>query len=366
MAAMASAGVAQTLFTNGSYITHSNGGPGGAPRSQVQTTLFNLTSHGFGAQLASNNRVADDFNLPARARITGFSVYAFQAGATGNSITSLNARLFAGAVTSGNVVWGNTTTNVLDTVVNTGVFRLDDRDPFVDNRPIMEVRGAIAGGIVVQPGPHSLDVQMDGSLASGPWIVPVTILGQANKSGSNARFFNGQTSVWGNVNDAGSGTAQDMAFVLRGIWLLSPNSVSILEGSLLGGSEASLLASDDARYTVILDELDGPAEVRFNSTSPSTTVTRLDLTFESVSTRNDLMAILQVRNTAGDWEWLDSSFTSLTDVVRSIAITSNPGRFIRPGGVIELRYIAVPINDVFDADGWSIGFDEVRWDVVPG
>ncbi len=52
---------------------------------------------------------------------------------------------------------------------------------------------------------------LDGSLTSGPWVPPVTILGQTTTG--NALQF---TSVWAPAIDTGIGTQQGLPFLILG------------------------------------------------------------------------------------------------------------------------------------------------------
>src|SRR4029078_3997860 len=52
------------VYDNGPLVTHPGGGAGGADASALQTSQ-GMTIFGFGQQQAANNRVADDFTIPA-------------------------------------------------------------------------------------------------------------------------------------------------------------------------------------------------------------------------------------------------------------------------------------------------------------
>ncbi|MFZ1553126.1 MAG: hypothetical protein WAV53_17145, partial [Anaerolineae bacterium] len=74
------------LFDNGPLVTHPGGGFGGADASAVQTAI-GLTIYGAGHQLSANNRVADDFTVPAGETwtINTVTFYAYQTGSTTTS-----------------------------------------------------------------------------------------------------------------------------------------------------------------------------------------------------------------------------------------------------------------------------------------
>ncbi|MGB3975703.1 MAG: hypothetical protein WBM27_04735, partial [bacterium] len=52
------------LYNNGPLVTTPGGGAGGHDISEVQTNL-SMSLYGFGNQFANNNRMTDDFAIPA-------------------------------------------------------------------------------------------------------------------------------------------------------------------------------------------------------------------------------------------------------------------------------------------------------------
>ena len=67
-----------------------------------------------------------------------------------------------------------------------------------------------SAGVHLPPGTYWVDWQAAGSLASGPWVPPVTILGQTTTGDAKQQV----TGTWGPVLD---GTyPQGLPFVVRG------------------------------------------------------------------------------------------------------------------------------------------------------
>jgi hypothetical protein len=64
------------------------------------------------------------------------------------------------------------------------------------------------------PGTYWLDWQTDGLLSNGPYVPPVTIVGQTHPIGANAIGY--EDGVWRPIEDPGSHTPDDFKFVLRG------------------------------------------------------------------------------------------------------------------------------------------------------
>jgi len=107
------------------------------------------------------------------------------------------------------VVWGDQTTNRLLTTGWTNIYRASDTAPTGTTRPIMENVAAIS--TTLPQGTYWLQWSTDGSLSSGPWAPPISILGQTTTG--NALQY---TSAWGALTDSGTLTPQGMPFIING------------------------------------------------------------------------------------------------------------------------------------------------------
>ncbi len=203
------------LYDNGPLTTHPGGGFGGADASAVQTALLNST-YGFGHAVSSGFRVADDFTVPAGGwNITTITFYAYQTGSTTTStITGVNLRIWDGTPGASNIVFGDTTTNRLASTSFSNIYRVLDTGLTASNRPIMA--DVVTVNTNLPAGTYWLDWQTDGTLASGPWAPPVTILGQTAKPGSNGMQYDPTAAVWNALVDTGNATVQDLPFVIQG------------------------------------------------------------------------------------------------------------------------------------------------------
>jgi len=204
------------LHDNGPMVTDPGAGAGGADVSALQTAMGNNIL-GFGHAVSSGFRVADDFTVPAGGwTVNEITFFAYQTGSTTTStMDSVNLRIWDGVpgAVGSNIVFGDTTTNRLTGSIFSGVYRAQDTALTDANRPIMASTAAV--GVYLPAGTYWVDWQTGGTLASGPWAVPVTLAGQTQKPGSNAMQWDG--SAWGPVIDSGSSAAaQDMAFVIDG------------------------------------------------------------------------------------------------------------------------------------------------------
>ncbi len=202
------------LYDNGPLVTHPGGGFGGADASALQTALT-MTLFGFGHQITANNRMADDFTIagPAPWTIDTITFYAYQTGSTTTStFTDVRVQIWDGppGVGGSAVVFGDLVTNRLASSTFSNAYRVLDTSLLDSNRPIMA--NVVTIGTTLPPGTYWLDWFAGGTLASGPWAPPVSILGQTT-TGNSLQFL-GTTSTWGPALDGAF--PQGLPFVIEG------------------------------------------------------------------------------------------------------------------------------------------------------
>lgn len=207
------------LYDNGPLVTHPGAGAGGADASATQTALGN-SIFGFGASVSSGRRVADDFVVPAGGwTLSNITLYAYQTGSTTTStIDHINLRIWNGVPGGGGstVVFGDDSTNVLTGSSWSNDYRVTDTALTGATRPIMA--NTVQVNTTLPEGTYWLDWQVGGTLASGPWAPPVTILGSTQKPGANGLQWDPGASTWGPAIDTGSsGAQQDFPFVIEGV-----------------------------------------------------------------------------------------------------------------------------------------------------
>jgi hypothetical protein len=233
------------LFNNGAFVTSTGNGTGGANLSMLQSTSLGMATLGFGHQSGTaNNRVADDFVVPAGGWTLNCAVfYAYQTGSTTTStITAVNVRIWDGppGAMGSNIVFGDTTTNRMTASAWTNAYRVTETSATDTTRPIM-AQTINLGGLNLAAGTYWIDWQTTGSLASGPWAPPISIIGQAVTG--NGQQFTGNTSAWAPAVDGGTGTpAQGLPFLLLGpvgTPTLSLSGTSIDFGSVVSGQTGS-------------------------------------------------------------------------------------------------------------------------------
>ncbi len=225
------------LYDNGSMITHPTGGAGGAPASALQTALA-MSLYGAGAQNGQPNFVADDFTVTGATGwdIDTFTFYSYQ---TGSSTTSTLNGVFVAVYdgdpsAGGTLVFGNSTSNVLGSTSFSGVYRSIDTDIANAQRPIMAVTTQNLG-LHLDPGTYWVVYSFTGSLASGPWAPPVTIVGNATTGNAKQSL----AGVWGNFMDTGSNTPQGLPFKIIGTSGTGGSTCTLANASWLSVSPAS-------------------------------------------------------------------------------------------------------------------------------
>lgn len=206
---------AAVLYNNGPFVNAPGGGPGGADGSVLQTSLA-MTTLGLGHGSPTNVRVADDFTIPAGQTwtIDNAQFFAYQTGSTTTStMTFVNVRIWNGVPGSAGavVVWGaDSTTNRMTATSWSNAYRYSET-AVGTTRPIMKQTASI--GTTLQAGTYWIDWTANGTIASGPWVPPITITGQTT-TGNCMQYQT--TTGWAAANDGGSLTPQGLPFILEG------------------------------------------------------------------------------------------------------------------------------------------------------
>ncbi|OQA64221.1 MAG: hypothetical protein BWY38_03060 [Ignavibacteria bacterium ADurb.Bin266] len=175
-------GTLALLFDNGPLVTNPGGGAGGADLSALQSGI-GLGTYGFGAQISAGNSVADDFTINGSSwNIEELQFFTYQTGSsTTSTINDVRIRIWNGAPNAGgSIVFGDLTTNRLTSTTWANMYRALDTSPTASDRPIMKVVVQFSPALVLGPGTYWVEVSLGGTLASGPWAPPVSIVGQTN------------------------------------------------------------------------------------------------------------------------------------------------------------------------------------------
>lgn len=214
-------GTKDILYDNGPYITHPTGGAGGNAASVVQTSLL-MNSYGFnGNHNASPGEFyyfAEDFTVTGNWTLTSMKFYGYQTGSsTTSSFNGVYVRIWNGdpSLATSSVVWGDLTTNKLLSTSWTNCYRTLDTDMgTATTRPIMQVVANMAG-CVLAPGNYWVQYGLTGTLTSGPWSPPITIIGQTTTGNAKQKTTAGAAG-WVALVDGGTSTPQGIPFVIEG------------------------------------------------------------------------------------------------------------------------------------------------------
>jgi hypothetical protein len=193
------------VYDAGPLITTPGGGFGGANVSELQNGTggpynlsMNVLGHGAQAGTPPGNAIADDFTTNGVWIIDGIELFTYQTQGAGlppnPTITGVFIEIFNGDPSMGGVpiagspgIANNLFNTVGYTATNTwaGSYRATRTAPLADGRPIQSVRVDFSAPLILDPSvtgtsTYWLEYQFTGSLASGPWVPPITVLGSAN------------------------------------------------------------------------------------------------------------------------------------------------------------------------------------------
>jgi hypothetical protein len=381
VACTAAAGAQATIFDNGPIITRTGVGVGGADVSDLQTAL-GLDIYGFNCSKYDLDRLADDFTISttAGAVVRTFTFLVYQTGSTTTSpITEINLRIWDRAPNAQGAVLlhDHSTQNLLTATSFANVYRIRDTDPPLQtfNRPVMVATATLPAAITLLPGTYWVDWQVGGSTAfSGPWNVPVTVLGELGKAGANALQYQFDIATWVAVREHQFvNTPQDLSYRVGGGHLIGPATVTATAGIYRSGTAASATFSDNQYFVVEegppISVISPSVEMTAQSTSPSQTSTAMTLHVEtstSATPANQVSQRVQMFNfTTGLYETVDTRAATSGDNSFSITPVGDPSRFIQAGTrAIRARVSWFDPATLFSV-GWVCSLDRVVWEVTP-
>lgn len=206
------------LFDQTDLVTSVGTGPAGSDESALQTALT-MTTFGAGHSLTAGVFVADDFTVPAGETwtINGFNFYAYQTGGTVVcTMTGYYVQIWDGppGSTGATVIAGDRTTNLFQGCDFANIYRVRDVDPpgTAVTRPIYQSAAAFTTPLELTEGTYWVDWAATGSLASGPWVPPITIVGQTTTGNARQEL----SGAWADLQDGGSLTPQGLPFQVLG------------------------------------------------------------------------------------------------------------------------------------------------------
>jgi PKD repeat protein len=242
----------QVIYSNGPLVTHPGGGAGGADASALEPTLstfgFTASNSTPGTVVGGVFRVADDFTVPCGEvwGINSISVFAYQTGSTTtSSFQSGNYRIWNGQPGVGGsfIVADHSASNQMTATSWTNAYRVQTTTLMDVARPIMRIDMS-GNSIILGPGEYWLDYALNGSINSGPFVPPITILG-SNVTGNGVQDLGGgvyQPLVSGPV----PGFAQGLPFEIDHNVGVPVGPVALFSASPATGSAPLLVSFTDA------------------------------------------------------------------------------------------------------------------------
>lgn len=203
------------LHDNGPFVTHVGTGEGGADESLLQGSL-GLTTYGFSHAVAVSHWVADDFAVPAGETwdIGTITFFAYQSYAptSPSTMTTVHLQIWddVPGTPAADLVYGDAVTNRLTSSEWASCYRVQATNGGTA-RPIMVDTCELSPAAVLGEGTYWIAWQTGGTLTSGPWVPPITILGQTTTG-------NALQSADGGVTYApllDTGFAQGLPFILE-------------------------------------------------------------------------------------------------------------------------------------------------------
>ncbi|MCX7545033.1 hypothetical protein [Marinicella gelatinilytica] len=204
------------IYDNGPLVNSPGTGVGGMDESVLQKTSLGMDTLGFGHQVSTGYRVADDFVVPAAGwNIGQIEFFAYETGETASTITLVNLQIWDGppGQSGSQVVFGDTVTNIMSQTAPANILRVTETDSGADNSRQIAV-SVVDVNINLPAGTYWLDWQSEGSGNSGLWAPPITMTGNTTTGNAVRSSDNGVT--YEPIEDSGTLTPQGLPFIIYG------------------------------------------------------------------------------------------------------------------------------------------------------
>lgn len=162
---------------------------------------------------AFSYRLADDFVVPSTEKwtISSIDFFAYQTGSTSFPFNQLNLQIWNGLPSTGTIVFGNTTTNVLNTTSSgDGLLYRVASTAIGTTRKIWKLNTSVNKELL--PGTYWLDYQAHATNDASAFFPYVTISGSTGPADANSKQYSG--TAWASLTDTGSGAPQALPFVI--------------------------------------------------------------------------------------------------------------------------------------------------------
>lgn len=144
-----------------------------------------------------------------------------------------------------------------------------------------------------------------------------------------------------------------------------PAGYTITSGAEFTGDLASLAANDGNRLDIFNDEASLGATVEVFSTVLAAPTRSYRVSVDANVARNSLQQSIALFNyNTGSFQVVDGSVGTISDSLREVTITTNPGNYVSGSKQVKIRVSWSPINDEDPSqDGWLHALDLVSWQV---
>lgn len=220
---------AQQIFSNGpiSTGTTTTGGsvaPTGYTWSELQTPNTSLGSGAiYNNALTSDFALADEFVVPVGQiwNLTSIDFFGYQTSYTGTTIPIdvLRVRIWSGdpALSTSTIVFGNMTTNLLNTANSGEAFMYRTSATVGTTRKIWKFNANVTASLPA--GTYWVEMQVHAINDGSIFFPPVTILNTLSNTSWNAKQRT--ATAWANLMDGGSGNTLAFPFNINGAMVLS-------------------------------------------------------------------------------------------------------------------------------------------------
>lgn len=261
------------LIDNGSFITNT------ANPADPDSSVLQLTSNtlGGGFQSGLGYSTADDFVIASGSWvIDSIQIFGYQTGSDTlvSTFTGLFIRIWDGNPSSGGtIVWGDTTTNLLDNTYWSHVYR-GSTSSWGTTRPIM-VLTAAPTALTLPAATYWIEFQASRSGASGPWCVPTTIVNTEMTGDAFQRTGN----IFNPWTDTGSLQGLGLPFKIYGTIIsgVEENEVSVSIFPNPAKTEIKINADENINRVLMYDQL-GNAVVNIENPGTQTSISTSDMT----------------------------------------------------------------------------------------
>lgn len=143
----------------------------------------------------------------------------------------------------------------------------------------------------------------------------------------------------------------------------NPQSVTVMVGSLLGGTVGDLRYEDENYLTAANDKRlakgQVAAQIDLSGTVASDLATSLAFTITASASTSGLIQELWLKNRMnGTWELLDSRTAATADSTARVDVSGQFGRFVGPAGEVEAR---LRFRGKAGSGAWTVRVDRAVW-----